>query len=66
LLRDRKEEIEIKIKKTKLLNILGLLLIMSATLYTAGYIKSLYTFIALYAVGMTLILTVGIVSRRDR
>jgi len=39
---------------------------MSATLYPAGYIKSLYTFIALYAVGMTLILTVGIVSRRGR
>ncbi len=39
---------------------------MSATLYPAGYIKSLYTFIALYAVDMTLILTVGIVSRKGR
>lgn len=39
---------------------------MSATLYPAGYIKSFYTFIALYGVGMTLILTVGIVSRKRR
>lgn len=39
---------------------------MSATLYPAGYIKSIYTFIALYGVGMTLILTIGIVSRKRR
>jgi len=39
---------------------------MSTTLYLAGYIKSLYTFIALYGVGMTLILTVEIVSRKRR
>ncbi len=37
---------------------------MSATLYPAGYIKSLYTFITLYGVGMTVILTVGIASRK--
>lgn len=62
LLGNRKEEI--KINKVNFINVLGILLILSALLYPAGYIKSITVFILLYVIGMALIVTGRIMVKK--
>jgi len=59
---NRKEEI--KINKVNVISELGILLILSALLYPAGYIKSFAAFILLYVMGMALIVTGRIMIKK--
>lgn len=53
-----------KINKVNFINALGILLILSALLYPAGYIKSFAAFILLYVIGMAFIVTGRIMGKK--